>query len=350
MQQYYFKKLKGFNNHKLVIKIKDKSAGLKGFIAIHNDSLGLPAVGGTRMFPYKSEKDALIDVLKLSRAMTYKCAMAKVPHGGAKGVIIGNPKKDKTEKLLKAYAKAVNSLKGEFYTGEDVGIEQNDVNIMLKFSDYFIGRPEFAGDPSPYAALSTFYSIQSAVNFIYKKSSLDGLKIAIKGLGKTGGELVNLLYKAFATIYVSDIDKTALTRIKRKFPKVKITDNKKIHTLPVDVYSPCAMGDEFSMKNVSKIKARIICGAANNQLADNKAGDWFFKHNIIYVPDYVANSGGLINVVDELAKDGYKRGRVLVRINEVKNMVRKILTLSLRTNKSPHIIADVIAESYFNNR
>ncbi|MBI3631806.1 MAG: Glu/Leu/Phe/Val dehydrogenase [Candidatus Staskawiczbacteria bacterium] len=349
MKEIDFKKLKEFDNHKLVIKIEDKDAGLKGFIAIHNDKLGSPAVGGTRMLPYKSEKDALADVLKLSRAMTYKCAMAKVPYGGAKGVIIGDSKKDKTEKLLKAYAQKINSLKGQFYTGEDVGISQNDVNIMLKASSYFIGKPNLAGDPSPYAALSVFYSIQSAVYCLYKTKSLKDIKIAIKGVGKVGGELVRLLYNTGAIVYVSDIDKISLAKIKIKFPKVKIVDNKKIHTLAVDVYSPCALGDEFSTKNAKKIMAKIICGGANNQLADDKVGDWFFKHNIVYIPDYVANSGGLIDVVDELAEDGYKKNRVLEKINDVKNTVKKILKLSLKNNKSPHRVADEIAESYFNN-
>ena len=348
MNKLDFKKIKEFDNHKLVIRIEDKDAGLKGFIAIYNDNLGSPAVGGTRMFPYASEKDALIDVLKLSRAMTYKCAIARLPHGGAKGVIIGDPKKDKTEKLLKAYAKIVNSLKGKFCTGEDVGITQNDVNIMLKVSDYFIGKPKFAGDPSPWASLSAFYSIQSAINFVYKKDSLRGIKVAIKGVGKTGKELVRLLLDADAIVYASDIDKAATDEIKKKFPKVEIVDNKKIHTLAVDVYSPCALGNEFSMKNATDIKSKIICGTANNQLADNKIGDWFFKNHIVYIPDYVANSGGLIDVADELEKDGYQKDRVLKRINKVKNTVKEILDLSFKNKESPHRIADQMAENYFN--
>ncbi len=349
MSEIYFKKLKEFDNHKLVLKVEDKKAGLKGFIAIHNDNLGSPAVGGTRMFPYKSEKDALRDVLKLSRAMTYKCAIAKVPYGGAKGVIIGDPKKDKTEKLLKAYAQKINSLKGNFYTGEDVGMTQEDINIMMKFSNYFNGKPELAGDPSPYAALSTFYSMQSAVSLVLKKHSLKGIKVAIKGIGKTGSKLVSLLHRVGATIYVSDIDKEALEKVRKKFPKVKVVNNKKIQTLPVDIYSPCAMGDELSMGNASSIKAKIVCGVANNQLVDDQVGDWLFSHNITYVPDYIANAGGLIDIVDELSKDGYKGKRVLNRISMAKDTVKKILTLSFKNNKSPHRIADQMAESYFIN-
>lgn len=341
------RKFPDFDNHKLVIRIKDINAGLRGFIAVHNNSLGVPAVGGTRMFPYKLEKYALIDALRLSRAMTYKCAIVKVPYGGAKGVIVGDPRKDKTKELLTAYAEKVNSLKGIFYTGEDVGITQDDVNIMLKTSRYFIGKPKLAGDPSPYAALSTFYSIKSTIPFVYKTTSLNGMKVAIKGVGKVGSVLANLLYKANAIVYISDIDKKALTKVKRKIPRVKIVHPKEIHAIPVDIYSPCALGNEFSTKNAPEIKARIICGAANNQLTDNKVGDWFFEHNIIYIPDYVANSGGLINVVDELEKGGYNKKRVLHRIKKVKDTVKKIITLSLKNNKSPHRIANEIAEEFF---
>ena len=347
MDAINYKKFKEFDNHKLVVKIEDEAVGLKGFIAIHNTNLGTPAVGGTRMLPYKTEKDALKDVLKLSRAMTYKCAIAKVPYGGAKGVIIGNPKKGKTSALLKAYARKINSLQGQFCTGEDVGITQGDVNTMLEVSEYFIGKPDLAADPSPYAALSTFYAIQSAVQFVHQKDSLRGISVAIKGVGKVGEALIELLYGVGAIVYASDVDKVVLAGVKKKFPKIKMVDNRKIRAMAVNVYSPCALGDEFSMKNVGKVKAKIICGAANNQLAENNVGDWLFKHNVIYIPDYVANAGGLINVVDELEKDGYKKSRVLERIKEVKTTVKKILDLSVAENRSPHRVADEIAESYF---
>lgn len=350
MEEIDFKQLKEFDNHKLVVKMEDKESGLNGFIVIHNDNLGSPAVGGTRMLPYKTEKDALIDALKLSKAMTYKCAMAKVPHGGGKAVIIGDPKKDKTEALLKAYAEKINSLGGKFYSGEDVGITQDDINILLESSSYFNGRPELAGDPSPYAALSTFYAMQSAVDFLHSKKHLSEMKIAVKGVGKVGGALVKLLSEENAEIYVSDIDKSATDKISRDFPNVKVVDNSIIQSLPVDIYAPCALGDEFLMETAGQIKAKIICGAANNQLADDKVGDWLFAHDIIYVPDYVANAGGLIDVMGELEKDGYNKKRVLRRIKKVKDTVKKILAIAYRTNKSPHRIAEKIAESYFNNQ
>jgi len=343
-----YKKLKEFDNHKLVVSIKDKATGLKGFVAIHNSSLGIPAVGGTRMMPYHSEKEALVDVLKLSRAMTYKCAMASVPYGGGKAVIIGNPKKQKTKKLLTAYAQKINTLKGQFYTGEDMGITQRNVIDMLKTSKYFIGKPKYAGDPSPYAALSVFYAMQGAVKYVQGKKSLEESKVAIRGVGKVGKALVKLLSRERANIFVSDTDPAALKFIKRKFPKVHVVSNRIIQTLPVDIYSPCAVGDEFSFKrSKGKIGAKIICGAANNQLADEKIGDWLFKNNIIYIPDYVANAGGLIDVVDELGKDGYKKKRVLRKIKEIQETVQCILSLSSKAHLSPHRVADQIAEQSF---
>ena len=347
MSDIDFSKFKEFDNHKSVTKFEDKSAGLVCFVAIHNDILGLPAVGGTRMLAYGSQDEAIADVLKLSRAMTYKCALANVPHGGAKGVIIGDSKKDKTPALLKAYAEAINSLRGIFYTGEDVGISQNDVNIMLKTSNYFIGRPDLAQDPSPYAALSTFYSIKSAVFLLFSVKSLNGVKVAIKGVGKVGGRLAELLSEENAIVYVSDIDEAALLEVKRRVPRVKIVEKEKIYKLPADVYAPCALGNEFSTDNVMQIRAKIICGAANNQLASSEAGDLIFKRGIVYVPDYIANSGGLIDVVDELDKKGYSRDRVLNNIEKVGDMVKSVIKTSQEKNLPTSIIADSIAESYF---
>jgi len=350
MEKLDFRKLIEFDNHKLVQFIFDKEAGLRGFIAIHNNDAGSIAVGGTRMLPYMSEKDALVDVLRLSRAMTYKCAIVRLPYGGAKGVIIGNPQKDKTIELLRAYAKQVDSLRGRFRTGEDVGITQDDVNTMLEVSDYFIGKPNLAGDPSPYAALSCFYSIQAAIPFCFKKKSLKGLKVAVKGVGKVGKALSMLLSKAGALVYVSDIDKVALSEIKKKIPQIKIIDNKKIRILPVDIYSPCALGNEFSLKNITDIKAKIICGAANNQLVDDEVGSWLFDKGIIYVPDYLANSGGLINVADELEEGGYNRKRVLKRIDTLRSIVKGVLVLSRQKNQPYHRTADQIAEDAFKSK
>ncbi len=337
-----------FDNHKAVYRFEDAANNLRGFIAIHNDNLG-PATGGTRMFPYANEKEALADVLKLSRAMTYKCALAGVRHGGGKAVIIGNPDKDKNEELLRSYARIINKLEGIFTTGEDSGITEDDVQIMFEESDFFNGRRGVAGDPSPYAALSTFYTIQVALAEITGINELFNIRIAIKGIGKVGAELLKLLVGAGAEVVIADI-KTAVTdAVKARFPQVKVADPEVIHGEPAEVFSPCALGNDITDKNVYEISAKIICGAANNQLASPEVGDLLFKRNIFYVPDYVANAGGLINVMDERDEGGYNKKRVLHRIEHLRDTLRTIYLFSQQRREPPYRVADRLAEDIFLN-
>lgn len=337
------KNLSDYSGHKYVFEISRPEVGLKGFVAIHNNKFGA-AVGGTRIYPYKDEKAALSDVLRLSHAMTYKCALVGVRYGGGKGVIIADPAKAKTPEFLQAYAEAINDLDGLFYTGEDVGLSEEDVSFMLKFSNFFIGKPDLAGDPSPYAALSTFYSIQAAAGKIFGSENLEGKVVAIKGVGKVGGELLRLLTEVGAKSVITDVDKERLAELKEKFPDVKIVDPKNIHAQEVDIYSPCALGSDLNHDNITAVKAKIICGAANNQLSDPEIGDYLFDKKIVYIPDYVANSGGLIDVVDELDKNGYDKTRVLQRIKDIKNRVKDIIDMSLEKKLSPNRVADQLAQ------
>ncbi len=329
------------DQHEKIIRLSDPKSGLRGFIAIHNTSHG-PATGGTRMMPYTSEQDALNDALKLARAMTYKCALAGVPYGGGKGVIIGDPKKDKTQKLLQSYAQIVNSLNGIFTTGEDVGITREDAEIMTKTSPYINGFSK-STDPSPFAALSVFSSIKSAVK-ITNNESLRYKKIAVKGIGKVGSELIRLLIKTGAKLYAADIDSKIITKIRREFPTVGIVETSSIHQLPVDVFAPCALGNEIAKENISEIKAKIICGSANNQLSSEAIGDQLFHRGILYIPDYLANAGGLINAIDTREPGGYQKKRVMRRINFLQNTLRTILKASNISNIPPYRIADRIAE------
>lgn len=342
----HLQKSKEYSAHKRVVRITDAESGLKGFVAIHNDLIG-SAVGGTRMLPYASEDEALDDVLRLSRAMTYKCALAGVKHGGGKGVIIGNPHADKTEALLRAYARAIGQLGGAFNTGEDVGISEPDVHIMLEEAPFFIGKPGQAGDPSPYAALSTFYSIQTIATIVFGTEELKGRTVAVKGVGKVGGELVRLLLEKGAVVTIADVNDAAVTRLKNEHPGVSVVSPSLAHAQPVDIYSPCALGNEFTPQTMEEVKAKIICGAANNQLADDVVGDWFFEKGISYVPDYIANAGGLIDVVDELDPGGFKSERVIERINNIKNTIRTIFEFATLTNRSPNRVADNFAEDLF---
>lgn len=343
------RKLSNFDRHKLIKPIIDQQNKPIGFIVIHNTNLG-PAAGGTRMLPYKSVNEALNDALNLSRAMTYKCAVSNVRFGGGKGVIIGDPVKNKSLKLLKLYARTVDSLNGKFFTGEDVGINEEDVQYMLKFSPYFIGKSNLAGDPSPFAALSVYYSMKVAAKERFGWSSLNKKKVAIKGIGKVGYRLAELLYKEGTQIFVADINKLALKKLITKVPRINLVSPREIISLDVDIYSPCALGNEFTTDNIKRIKTKIICGSANNQLSSDKIDQWFHDHNILYIPDFVANAGGLINVIDELNRKGYKRIRVVRKINEIKKTVKKIIALSKKNNTPTGQIANKMAENIFNKK
>ncbi|HYE59742.1 MAG TPA: Glu/Leu/Phe/Val dehydrogenase dimerization domain-containing protein [Candidatus Kapabacteria bacterium] len=332
--------------HQLVIKISEPSVGLRGFIAIHNTVPG-PAVGGTRMFPYTSEEEALADVLRLSEAMTYKCAVAGVRYGGGKAVIIADPTKDKHEGLLRAYARKVASLQGKFFTGEDVGMSESDVQLLLTEAPYFIGKSNFAGDPSPFAALSTFYAIQVSTKHLFGSEDLHGKAVAVKGVGKVGGELVRLLVEAGAKVTIADISEYAVRKVKEAYPEVCVTQAETIHQSPVHIYAPCALGGEFSDKTYLDVRAPIICGAANNQLASIHIGDKLQEKGILYVPDVVANAGGLIDVVDELEEGGFNKERVKERIYGLRGTLQTILDRSDVTQRSPHRVMQELVENKF---
>ncbi|MBI2643996.1 MAG: Glu/Leu/Phe/Val dehydrogenase [Candidatus Wildermuthbacteria bacterium] len=341
-----YDRLPEFDNHELVSFFSEKKSGLRGFIAIHNTNLG-PAVGGTRYRQYASDIEALRDALNLSKAMTYKCALADVPYGGGKGVIIAHSRRAKTENLLYAYAQKINLLNGSLHTGEDVGIDEMDMRILLKKSPFIIGKPNIAGDPSPWAAKGVFYAIKAALKLALGNSEIAGRVFAIKGLGKVGGELCHLLYENGAIIIAADVDKTKTQSMQKKFPKVKIVRPSEIHKEKVDVYSPCALGNEFTQTTVKELRCKIICGGANNQLANGKVGMLLHRKGILYVPDYLANAGGLINVVAELNPKGYNKARVEECVENISNTTEKILNLSQKEKQPTNYIADMLAEQIF---
>ena len=339
-------RFKEFDDHQAVYRFEDSANNLRGFIEIHNDNLG-PATGGTRMFPYASEDDALRDVLRLSRAMTYKCALAGVRHGGGKAVIIGDPDRDKNEALLRAYASVVNELKGSFTTGEDSGITEDDVQIMLQESRFFNGRRGIAGDPSPYAALTTFLAMREALKSVFGNDELSRKIVAVKGIGKAGANLVKLIINSGAKVIAADIKEKALTEMKKKFPTVSFVNPKKIHMQKVHIFAPCALGDDITGENINEIQASIICGVANNQLSSPAVGEALHQKKILYIPDYVANCGGLINVIDELEAGGYNKNRVMTRIQSVSINTQRLITQSRNENQPTHIIADRLADKIF---
>lgn len=338
-----------FNNHEMVSFFYDKKTGLKGFICIHNTNLG-SATGGTRYFEYETEEDALRDGLSLSMSMTYKCALAGVPHGGGKAVIIKNGHKPKNEAYLKMYAEKVNMLHGNFTTGEDLGIDGRDIEILAKYSEFINCRESIGGNPSPFAALGIFYSVKPALKAVFGSEEIKGKTFAIKGLGKVGIELLRLLYEEGAEIIAADINKTAVKDALKRFPKIKIVKYQEIHKTSADIYSPCALGKEFNNKTIRELKCKIICGAANNQLISKIDGESLHKKNILYIPDYLANAGGLINVAEELNKDGYNRERVLEKVKNIQNTVENIIEISKKKKKPTSQIADELAEKIFTRK
>ena len=336
-----FKDFKEFDNHESVISFFDEDAGLRGFIAIHSKALG-PATGGTRYWHYGGEEEAIKDVLNLSRAMTYKCALARVPFGGGKAVIMANDRVDRSE-LMRAFARVVNSLDGQFSTGEDVGIGDADIEAMAEVSPHINGLPESSGDSSSMAALGVLYAIKAALGSIFGSEDLAGRKVAVKGLGKVGMELCGLLYREGCGLSVADIDDSRLMSARERFPKVNLFSSAEIHKLNVDIYSPCAMGGDFTERTIGELGCRIICGAANNQLAETSLGASLHGKNIYYIPDYIANAGGLIDVVDVLCNGSYDSGRVKKKVLGIKNTVSQILNLSRRADRSTSEIADKLA-------
>lgn len=338
-----WRKLKEFDGHERIEFFSDESSGLRAFVVIHNTNLG-PATGGTRYALYKSETEALRDALKLSRAMTYKCALAGVPFGGGKGVIMARRNSAKSKALLEEYARKINLFKGSFTTGEDVGITENDIKIMARISSYINCRSEKGGNPAPWAAKGVFYAIQTALKSVFGNSRLANRKFAVKGLGKVGYELCRLIYERGGAIAAADINPGRAKYAKKHFPKIKIVPASAIHRETVDVYCPCALGGDFTKKTIPVLNCKIICGAANNQLSSEQSGGALHKRNIVYIPDYVANAGGLINVAAELNPLGYDRRRVERNLLKIKKTTEKIINISRQRKIPTNQIADRLAE------
>ncbi len=337
-----------FDHHEFVIALTDESSGLQAFIAIHDRTLGF-AHGGTRMKVYDDEDQAIGDVLDLSKAMTYKSALANLPYGGGKGVIMlpaGAVSDEDRAKLLQAYATKIETLQGLFHTGSDVGVTDDDTKLMAQYCQYILGVSE--ADRRDYttgkaAALGVYYAIKAAAAVKYGSADLNGRTIAVKGLGKLGGELVELLHKDGARLYVADIDPAKAEAVHAKYPDVSAVDTYQLHKQKVDIYAPCALGHEFTEVSANELACDIIAGGANNQLESQAVDDLIHRKGIINVPDYVANAGGLIFVSDELEPDGFHIDRVLQRVEDIGKTVRLILDRAAQEGISAYRVADDMA-------
>ena len=330
-------------DHEQVVFCNDPTVGLKAIIAIHNTALG-PALGGTRMWNYKNEEDALTDVLRLSKGMTYKAAASGLNLGGGKAVILGDPKTLKSEGLFRAFGQFVNSLNGKYITAEDVGTNVNDMEHIFMETPWVTGIPKDfggSGDPSPYTAHGVLMGIKASAKEKLGTDSLKGLRIAVQGLGNVGSNLVQYLVEEGARVIVADIDPDRVKLITDKF-KVSAVAADQILFTECDILSPCAMGAVISDATILKLRCKIVAGGANNQLAEARHGDQLKELGILYAPDYVVNAGGLMNVFVEL--EGYSPERAIEKTKKVYDNVLNVFQIAKRENIGNHTAADRLAE------
>lgn len=338
-----FELVEKHGDHEEIVYCHDRDCGLKAIIAVHNTTLG-PALGGTRMWPYKNEEDALIDVLRLSKGMTYKASAAGLNLGGGKAVIIGDPKRDKTEALFRTFGAYVNSLGGKYITAEDVGTSVNDMAYIFMETPYVTGIPiSFggSGDPSPFTAHGVLMGIKASAKDKLGTDSLKGVRVAVQGLGNVGSHLVEYLVKEGASVTVADIDKERVQRTASKFGLTAI-DPDQIITSECDILAPCALGAVVNDSTISKLKCKVVAGGANNQLAEQRHGDALMELGILYAPDYVINAGGLMNVFVEL--EGYSRERAFEKTTQVYDNLMQVYKISREEKIATHRAADRLAE------
>ena len=332
------------HNHEQILFCNDNATGLKAIIAIHNTVLG-PSLGGTRMWNYANEMEALHDVLRLSRGMTYKSSVAGLNLGGGKAVIIGDPKKIKNEALLRRFGKFVDSLGGKYITAEDVAMTSRDMEIINMETEYVSGLPENmggSGDPSPVTAYGVYMSMKASAKEVWGNDSLSGKKVLVHGIGHVGESLVEHLTKEGAKVYINDINEERLKAATTKY-KAEVVSADTMFDLDIDVYAPCALGASVNDETLGRLRCKIICGAANNQLADEKIhGEEVGKKGILYAPDFVVNAGGIINVYYEL--EGYNRERALSHAEKIYDTTYNLFQLAKKEGIPTYMAANRLGE------
>lgn len=325
----------------------DPGTGLRALIVIHSTTLG-PATGGTRFYPYATWEAALEDALKLAQAMSYKCALAELPFGGGKGVILGDPKREKTPQLLQAYARIVHQFNGRFTTGEEMGIDPEDLKVMMRETQFIAGARGVTPDISPVTAQGVFYGLKACFQTVFGNSSLHGRTIAVQGAGKVGYHLIKLLTAEGARVFVSDIDRRALERVQSEFGVRIVEPPDAIYTLECDAFAPCAIGGIINDTTLPLLNCKIVAGSANNQLKEPHHGDRLHEFGILYAPDYVINAGGLIAAVQDLI--GGSLERAFQEAEKIYGRLLKIFEIARRERIAPHRVADRIAEERLRKR
>ena len=330
--------------HEQVVFCQDPASGLRAIIAIYSTALG-PALGGTRFYPYPSEDDALADVLNLSKAMAYKAAVAGLDLGGGKAVIIGDPTTDKTEQLLRAYGRMVQSFGGRYLTACDIGTYVEDMDVVARECSFVTGRsPEHggAGDSAVLTAYGVYQGMRAAAEQLWGTPSLAGRRVGIAGVGKVGHYLVEHVLDDGGSVVVSDVSEAAIARVVTARPQVDVADVDALVDQEMDVYAPCALGGALNDDTVPRLRAKVVCGAANNQLDHPGIEKMVADRGILYAPDYVVNSGGLIQVADEI--EGFSEPRARRKAAAIFQTTAKVFALAADEGVPPAVAADRLAE------
>lgn len=334
------------DTHEEVWRIEDAASGLRGFIALHSTVRG-PAAGGLRMRVYDSDDDALADVLNLSRGMSYKNAAADLPLGGGKAVIIGDPARDKSPALLRAVGRAVEALKGRYWTAEDMGMTPADMAVIARETRYVAGRNEGAhasGDPSPVTARGVLGAIKTGAERAFGSADLNGRTVAVQGLGHVGWHLCRMLHDEGAALIVADTDAARADLTAREFG-AEIAAPETVHAAAADIFAPCAVGGILNARTVPQIRARMVAGAANNQLATPEDADRLHVRGILYLPDYVANGGGIVNAAAEILRIADRDAWVEEKLVALQATMARILARAEGEGTSPAHLADrIVAE------
>ena len=333
------------DGHEQVVFCSDRASGLRAVIAVYSTALG-PALGGTRFYPYATEEDAVDDVLALSRAMAYKNSLAGLDLGGGKAVIIGDPRTEKTEALLRAYGRFVESLGGRYLTACDVGTYNADLDVVARETRYAHGRSEAyggCGDSSVLTAYGVFQGMRAAAQHVWGTPSLAGRTVAVAGVGKVGSWLVGHLVDDGADVVVTDVDPEAVTRVTTRHPSVRaVADTAALIATPQDVYAPCALGGALDQATVAALPARVVCGGANNQLAAPGVAEQLVDRGILYAPDYLVNAGGVIQVEDE--RHGFSFARAQSKVSGIFEVALQVFSTADKEGVPPSVAADRLAE------
>jgi valine dehydrogenase (NAD+) len=335
----------GGGAHEQVVFCQDEPSGLRAIIAIYSTALG-PALGGTRFYPYACEQAALADVLNLSRAMAYKNSLAGLDHGGGKAVILGDPTADKSEALLRAYGRFVESLGGRYVTACDVGTYVADMDVVARESRFVTGRSEVdggAGDSSVLTAYGVFQGMRAAAEHVWGAPTLSGRRVGIAGVGKVGVQLTRHLLEDGAEVVVTDVSEAALQRVRRLHPAAAVLDDTDaLVRSDIDVYAPCALGGALTDDVVEVLRAKVVCGGANNQLAHPGVEKQLADRGVLYAPDYCVNAGGVIQVADEVSGFVFERARA--KAEQIFDTTRRVFALAADEGLPPAVAADRLAE------